>query len=147
MSNRDRSLDDALDALPDGKGTVGVHRGDTDTEVDVVDTDRLGVKVRSVRVGRERPVDVVGEARRLPDDLRSLPDRIAPVEVDPALGGAKLRTRPDELRGGEFFEVDVEPRQTTIRRTRVGDDGGREPAEWTLTRDQLDRLIDEASGT
>lgn len=142
----ERPLDRALDATPAGGGTVSVPCGDATAEVDVADVDRLGVRVRSVRVQREREVDVAAEAGRLPEELRSLPDRIAPVEVAPTLGGARLRTRPDELRGGEYFEVDVEPRQTSIRRTRITDDGGREPTDFTLTRDQLDRLIDETRG-
>lgn len=91
-------------------------------------------------------MDVVEEASRLPERLRSLPDRVAPVEVDRGLGGARLRTRPDELRGPDYFEVDVEPRRTSIRRTRLSEDGSRQPAEWTLSREQLERLIDEASG-
>lgn len=140
------SLDTALDAVPAGGGTVGVRRGASTAEIDVVDVDRLGVKVRGVRVERDREVDVAGEARRLPDELRALPDRVVPVEVDPALGGARLRTRPDELRRGEYFEVDVEARRTSIRRTRVAEDGGRAPADWTMSREQLDRLIDEADG-
>lgn len=139
-------LDQALDALPDGRGTVEVERPGASAEIDVLDVDRLGVRVRGVRVRRAEPIDVADEARALPDRMRSLPDRIAPVEVAPELGGARLRTRPDELRGREHFEVDVAPDRTDIRRTRVGDDGAREVTDWTMTREQLDKLIDETSG-
>jgi len=139
-------LDEALDRTPKGGGTVGVKRDGTNAEIDVVDVDRLGVRVRGVRVTRERAVDVVEEANRLPEQLRALPDRVAPVEIAPALGGARLRTRPDELRGGEYFEVDVEPRRTSIRRTRLHEDGTRQPSDWTISREQLDRLIDETTG-
>jgi len=139
-------LDEALDRTPKGGGTIGVKRDGTSTEIDVVDVDRLGVRVRGVRVVREREVDVVDEATRLPEQLRALPDRVAPVEIAPSLGGARLRTRPDELRGDEYFEVDVEPRRTTIRRTRVYEDGTRQPSDWTISREQLDRLIDETTG-
>lgn len=145
------SLDDAIDRLPKEGGVVRIPWGGdrsagVDAEVDVVDSDRLGVKVRGVRIHRERPVDISEEARALPDRMRSLPDRIAPVEVAPELGGARLRSRPDEVRHNEFFEVDVEPNRTSIRKTRMGEDGERAPADFTLTREQLDRLIDEASG-
>lgn len=142
----DRRLDRALDALPPGGGTVTVDRGGSSAEVDVTDVDRLGVRIRELRVHRGRPVDVEAEANALPDRIRSLPERIAPVEVAPALGGARLRTRPEELREREYFEVDVAPQGTTVRRTRIEDDGSRAPTDWTLTRDQLDRLIGETTG-
>lgn len=138
-------LDDALDAL-EGTGTVHIDRSSGHAEVDVVDADRIGVRVRGVRVHRDRDVDVGEEAYALPERLRSLPDRIEPVEVAPTLGGARLRSRPDEMRGSEYFEVDVAPRRTDIRRTRVDDHGDRHEVDWTVTRDQLDRLIDEADG-
>jgi hypothetical protein len=142
---RNPSLDEQLDRLPTG-GKVRVERGHTQTEVEVVEADRLGVRVRGVDVHRDRPVDVETEARSLPERLRALPERVSPVEVDPTLGGARLRTRPEELRGKEFFEVDVAPSHTSIRRTRVTPEGERVETDWTLTREQLDRLIDETSG-
>lgn len=142
----DRPLDQALDALPPGGGTVEVERGGHRAEVDVVDVDRLGVRVRGVTVTRGAPIDVAEEASALPDRLRALPDRIAPVEVAPELGGARLRTRPDELRGREHFEVDVAPDRTAIRRTRVDEGGERAQVDWTMTREQLDKLIDEVAG-
>jgi len=142
----DRSLDDALDALPPGGGSVTVDRGGAKATVDVVDRDRIGVRVRGVRVDRERPVDVEREAATLPERLRALPERVAPLEVAPSLGGARLRTRPDELRGRGWFEVDIEPTRTSIRRTKVDEAGERSSADWTMTREQLDRLIDETEG-
>jgi len=138
-------LDKALDAL-DGEGTVQVDRGSHQAEVEVADAGRLGVSVRRVRVHRSEPVDVAQEAMELPNRLRSLPERVTPVEVDPTLGGARLRTDPDDLRGGEFFEVDVSADETTVQRTRIDEEGDRHSADFTLTREQLDRLIDEAAG-
>jgi hypothetical protein len=140
-------LDEALDRLPREGGTVRVDRRGAEAEVTVVEADRLGVRVRGVSITRERPIDVSEEAKNLPERLRSLPERVAPVEVDAGLGGARLRTPPDELRGGrEYFEVDVAPSRTSIRRTRVSDGGEREETDWTMTREQLDRLIDETTG-
>lgn len=140
------TLDEELDRVPAGGGAVQVERAGTRAKVDVVEADRLGVRVRGVEVTRTRPVDVGEEARALPERLRALPERVAPVEVDPALGGARLRTRPEELRGREYFEVDVEASRTSIRRTKVGETGERVETDWTMTREQLDRLIDETSG-
>lgn len=139
----DPQLDQALDKL-DGSGTVEVDRDGRSAEVDVVDVDRIGVRVKGVRVRHDGPVDVEREARALPERLRSLPDPLHPVEVAPDLGGAILRGAPDRDR--RYFEAEVEPDRTRIRRTRVGDDGEREEADWTMTRDQLDRLIDEVGG-
>lgn len=141
-----RELDQALDALPEGGGTVEVDRGTHAAEIEVSDADRLGVSVRRVRVRRQEPLDVAHEALVLPERLRALPERVRAVEVDPGLGGARLRTDPDELRGDGYFEVDVEADATEIRRTRLGDGGEREATDFTLTREQLDRLIDEAAG-
>ena len=39
------TLDEALDALPEGTGTVSIDRDGNDAEVDVVEADRLGVRV------------------------------------------------------------------------------------------------------
>ncbi|MBX2796932.1 MAG: hypothetical protein KTR31_04660 [Myxococcales bacterium] len=139
----DTPLDEALDELEGPTGTVEVDTGSGQAEVDVVDVDRLGVRIRGVRVRREKEVDVKREAAALPERLRALPDRVQPVEVAPELGGARLRSPPD--RRQEYFEVDVAPDGTDIRRTRVDSDGERHPVDWTMTRDQLDRLIDEAS--
>ncbi len=144
MSRTD--LDDMLDRVPAGGGTVSVQREGTRAKVEVLEADKLGVRVRGVEVTRGRPVDVSEEARALPERLRALPERVAPVEVDPTLGGARLRTRPEELRGREFFEVDVGVSRTSIRRTKVGEQGERMDTDWTMTREQLDRLIDETSG-
>jgi len=36
--------------------------------------------------------------------------------------------------------------RTSIRRTQVGEQGERVETDWTMTREQLDRLIDETSG-
>lgn len=142
MSDETRKeLDRALDGVPAG-GTVEVARPGGRAAIDVVEADRLGVKVRRVGVTREHPIAVDAEARRLAEGMRALPERLEPVEIAPELGGAVLRTRPEELRRREFFEVGITPGSTTVTRQRVTDDG-RAPADFTLTRDQLDGLLDE----
>lgn len=135
-------LDQALDG---GVGRVEAETEKGTVEVEVTDVDRLGVRVRGVTVKRGAPVDIVEEAARLPDALRALPERVEPVEVAKALGGAKLRTSLRDLRGREYFEVDVEAGKTSVRRTRVVD-GEREAREWTMTREQLERLVKEIEG-
>ena len=137
------TLDDALDAL-DGAGTATVDGDGHTAEVDVTDVDRLGVKVREVRVRHDAPRDIVDEAHALPDRLRALPEKVEPIEVAPSLGGARLRSEPRGSKG-DMFEVDVERQSTTIRRTVRGDDGDRRTEDFTLTREQLERLVGQAA--
>lgn len=137
-----RAIDDALGAAGT-TGKVEAEAGDARAEVEVSDADRLGVKVRSVKVTRSTARDVGAEAASLPERLRSIPERLQPVEVDPKLGGATLRTRPDDMRKREFFQVDVHgERDVEVRRYKVGAKG-RKPVDFTMTRDQLERLVDE----
>ena len=96
MSWRER-LDEALDRAQPGPLTVeGPRGGHADLEVHRADA--IGVRVGRVRLRHEGPRDVAVEAERLGRELRALPDRVAPVEVDPTLGGAVLRSRPEEMR-------------------------------------------------
>lgn len=140
-----RALDEALDARGGATGEIEVEHGGHKARVDVTDVDRLGVSVRGVRVEREASRDVAGEAAALPGRLRSVPETLAPVEVDPVLGGATLRTVPEEIRDREFTQVDVGPRHVELQRYKA-QDGGRDPVDFTLTRGQLRRLVDELDG-
>ncbi len=137
------ALEAALDGAS-GSGRIRATGDDGTAEIDAVAIGPIGVRVREVTVGRDADIDISEEAEALPDRLRSLPHRVVPIEVDPDLGGAILRSRPQDMRDGEFWEVDVRRRRTTVRKQRVREDGHREPAEFALTREQLQRLIDEA---
>ena len=137
---------EALDAALDGNAGSGRITADGEhgsAAVDLVAVGPIGVRVRAVEVTRAVGVDVGDEAEALPERLRTLPERVVPVEVDRGLGGAVLRTRPEQMREREFFEVEVRPNTTTIRRHRVGEDGSRQATDFALTRDQLGRLVDE----
>ena len=135
-------LDQQLDAWAPGEGAVEVSGEGRSASIDVVDVDRLGVRVRDVRVRHDAPRDVVAEAGALPDRCRSLPGRIEAQEVAPTLGGAILRTPADRMRHGRFFEVEVQTDHTRVRRYEVAN-GERHPADWTMTREQLDELLHE----
>ncbi|MEZ4321531.1 MAG: hypothetical protein R3F61_28925 [Myxococcota bacterium] len=138
------TLNDALDAV-DGAGTAEVPREGGRAEVDVADVDRLGVRVRRVRVERDADWDVSEQARALPERLRALPERVEPSEVSPELGGAILRTAPRDYDGERYFEVNVGPRSAEVRRVKVTN-GERADDDFTITREQLGRLIDELEG-
>ena len=147
MSFRD-AIDEAIDRRPDG-GRVGVNAGEASAEVDVVRAGPIGVRVRGVRIDRGRDVDIAEEANALPDRLRGLPERVRATEVDPRLGGAVLRSRPDEMSEGpnpEFYQVDLHgKREAEVRRLRAVDGGGYAPVEFDLTRRQLGDLLDQLS--
>jgi hypothetical protein len=140
-----RALDEALDAHGGQPGTVEVETHGRKARVEVTDVDRLGVRVRGVRVDREAARDVAEEARALPERLRAHPEKLDPVEVDPKLGGATLRTTPEEVRDGEFTQIDIGRNDVEMRRFKATE-GGRDPVDWTVTRGQLRKLVDELDG-
>lgn len=120
------------------KGTVRADDGEVRAEVDVTDLDRLGVSVRGVRVRSATKGDLRGCVERLPDALDALPEPVSPVEVDPVLGGAVLRSPP---RRREFFEVRTDGQEVSVEKLRMGPDG-RAKVPFTLTREQLGRLVE-----
>jgi len=136
-----RQLDAGL-----GPGTIRTERDGSTVEVEVDDVDRLGARVRTVRVTGAHRLPVEEHAARLPDALRVLPGRIVPVEVSPSLGGAVLRTAPEDLRDREFYEVRTDGGSVEVERRQLTDTG-REPAPFTLTREQLRRLVDDLGGS
>lgn len=112
-------------------------------EVDLAEVDRLGVRVRSIRVtGRAGETPDVADVTRA---LRPLPERVVPVEVAPVLGGATFRSEPEEMVGGEYFEARSRGSVVEVDRWRATPEG-REPRTFDLTRDQLRRVLGGLSG-
>ena len=141
-----RALDEAQQEGAEAAGgrKLRASAGGKKAEVHLLDVDRIGVKVRRVRVSRDEALDVAKEAVALPQRARSLPDPVVPIEVDRELGQAILRTDPDQLRRREFFEVDVRAGgDVDVQRFKVSDGGERDRIDWTMTREQLGRLLDE----
>jgi hypothetical protein len=141
------SLGDALIhelARTTSPGTVTAERDGRTAEVDVTDVDRLGVRIREVRVRTGQMTDVVEAAGRLSRQVRSLPERLTPVEADRRLGAATLRTDPDEMRDHEFFTLDLDADGNhRLRRERAMPGADRVPTDWTTTHRQLGRCVDE----
>jgi hypothetical protein len=121
-------------------GRVDVEEGGVRAAVDVADVDRLGVSVHNVTVRGSGPGNLERCIEALPDALHALPDRVAPTEVDPRLGGAVLRSAP---RKREFFEVRTDGREVSVEKHRVGPEG-RTRVPFTLTREQLGRVVEGA---
>lgn len=113
----------------------GVH-----AEVEVVDVDRLGAVVEGIRV-RGAPADVGERARAISEAVRPAGDHLVPVEVDKGLGGAILRSQPDDVRRG-FYEVRVDPESAELSGHKLTSEGKRLRVPYTWTRDQLGRVVD-----
>jgi hypothetical protein len=148
MGLRDH-IDKALDAWADrpegAPSTVTGEVGGLSTEISVRDTDRLGVVVDHIEVkGVAGALDVRSE--RIAASLRPVGERLIPVEVDPKLGGAILRTHPEDMRGGRFFQVDIGSDRAKLTRHHVDQAGARQAQQFGLTRDQLGELLDELEG-
>ena len=135
-----------LDRALTGPGIVRVEHDGRTAEVDVVEVDRLGVRVRCVRVDAGPGARTVQEAAaRLPGALRGLPERLVTVEVAPTLGGAVVRTAPEDVRDREFFEARTDGQVTELERLRATG-AGRERVPFTVTREVLGRMVDRVSG-
>jgi hypothetical protein len=145
MSTSPTPLDEALDRH--GPGPVEVETPGGRARLEVEEVDRLGVRLRGVVVRRQEPFDVAEEAARLPERLRPLPEPVEVVEVAPELGHAVLRSRPEEPGAGDFFEVEVRgAREIDVRRWRLDESGQREPADFTMTRQGVGRLLGGMGG-
>ncbi|GEM_PF-1653037 len=129
--------------LPDvSGGSVEVSGSKGSVEVEVVELDGLGAKIDRVRVRVPRPTDLPSQAEQISERVRGLGERLVPVEVDERLGGGVLRSRPEEMRGG-YYEVGLDGSGATVERYGLGDDGVREKQPFTVTREQLGRLVDD----
>jgi hypothetical protein len=145
MSRLSDCVDEALAQRDkDGQHRIGLTAGGAEAEAEVVDSDRLGVRVGRLRVRKPERFDVQREAAALPDRLRSLPERLIQIEIDGKHGRAVLRTLPKEMRRREFFEVQIEGnRDLDLRRYRVDEQGDRQAIDWTMSREQFGRMLDE----
>lgn len=129
------SLAQTLDPLL-APGHVEAESAGHHAEVDVLDVDRLGARVGRIRVTGP-PLDVRTRAERLPDALeRGLGERMRQIEVAPELGGAVLRGAVD---AGRYYEAQITPESVEIQSI---DRDTREARPFTLTREQLGRVID-----
>ncbi len=138
-------LGEALDGAISGRGRVEAEdAAGRRVRADVLDEDRLGVQIERLRV--EAPGGIPERVDRIAADLRPGGERLVPIEVDARLGGGVLRTRTDEMRGRRYFEVEVDAEGAGLGRYRVEEDGTRTAEPFTVTREQLGRLVDTLAG-
>ncbi|NOY26374.1 MAG: hypothetical protein GXP62_10925 [Oligoflexia bacterium] len=139
MSGR-HDLDQALDAAPQG-GKIAVAGDGWSARIDASRVGPIGVVVNRLRV-QGRPGDIERRAQAIATELRPQGERLDTVEVAPGLGGAVLRTRPEDMRGGRFFQVDLDEGGADLSRQRRKAEGGRQPQPFSLTREELGRVVD-----
>lgn len=150
----DRALDDHLERAhaareagepdPGPPGRVEVVDGDVTLEAELLDCERIGATVDRLRVRRDQPGDVDAQAGAIAGRLHGLGERVQPVEVEPVLGGAVLRTLPEDMVEGRFYEISVgdEGRQAELERWKVGEQGQRVREPFTVTRGKLGDVVD-----
>lgn len=139
MSDLREQLDEAL--ARDGDGRAELHGPGWTAQLDHGEAGPVGVVVERLRV-EGRVGDLVDRAQVLADTLRPAGERLQPVEVDPALGGAVLRTRPDDMRGGRFFQLEVDRGGAELTRQRRRAEGGRVEEPFPMTREELSRVLE-----
>lgn len=138
------ALNDKLNLPGVRSGPVRVDGAEGAVEVDLRDTDRLGAQIDRLRVRVPSGAAPLGEqAESICRRVRHLPERMVPVEVDERLGGGVLRSEPREMRGRRYFEIGLDGDSATVERYQASEGGGREREPFTLTREQLGRLVDD----
>ena len=88
--------------------------------------------------------DLQKQADAMVGGLHGLGERVRPVEVEPTLGGSVLRTEPEDMVDGRYWEVNVgdDGRQADLERWRVGEHGQRSREPFTVTRGSLGKIVD-----
>lgn len=136
----------ALDHAVQAPGRVEVTHPDAHVEADVEASGPVGIRLRHLKVQpkTDAPVDLHARAADLARRVRPGGERLQPVEIDPVLGGGNLRTAPEDMRGGRYFQVDITPSgEAEVKRLAVDPQtGDRVPEGFDLTRRQLEELID-----
>ena len=141
------STGQATEAAVREPGPFKVEHAGTTVEGDVTRAGPVGVRLKRLKVCPEadRPIHLHRRASELEARLRPGGERLRTVEVDPQLGGATLRTRPEDMRRRRYFQVDLSPAgDAEVRRFRVDADSGERHLDgFDLTRDQLEDLVDQ----
>lgn len=139
------AIDEALTEHGSDAGQVVAEVDGGTATIDVANVGPIGVRVRRVRVRSDAPRDITEKTDALSRDVKALPGGLVPIEVDRGLGGSILRSDPDSVDHGEFYEAAVSPNEADVRRMRADPAGGRSEVDWDMTRKGLRQLVDELS--
>jgi hypothetical protein len=155
-STEDRALLEELSRKVAGRGEgdepvdIRRRRGGWQLRLRVSDADRLGVLLDEAELTREGPAepgDLERQARGLRDELRSLGERMALLEIEEARGRAILRSADPLLlpEAIEYDEAELEGgRRVALRRYRFDRPSGeRRAVPANLGATALPRLARE----
>ena len=145
MSLGDALVEQAKKATREGE--VEVSDGGISARADLLGSGPYGAEVRGISVQREEP----GEGDRLQRTVESIVERVRylseglePLEVDPASGRGILRTKRSEVRGREYWELEVDGGdRVDVGRFRGSTSGGRERLPENFGHGTLRRLVDD----
>ena len=135
----DRALDRAVEEGLAGQ-PVRVEGPGWTAQIDARQVDRIGVVVDRLRVSGGEG-DLAGRAGAIAETLRPQGERLRPVEVDPVLGGAVLRSRPEDMQRGRYYQVDLDATGAELSRHRRRE-GGRDQEPFAVTREELGRIVE-----
>ena len=148
MSLGDALVDKVKEATREGE--VEVRDGGVKARADVVGSGPYGAEVRGISVQREEPStgDRTGRLKRAADSVaervRYLSEGLEPLELDPASGRGILRTKRSEVRGREYWELELDGGdRVDVGRFRGSTSGGRERLAENFGHGTLRRLVDD----
>lgn len=149
-----RELDTARKQDPDAQRfTAEVDHGDVKVRVEAGDFDRLGIRIHELSVEGEAPAGPLEDVLRSQVDALAGADSptlgaLAPQEIDGRLGAGILRTRPDDMHRGYFFEATLEGgRKASVRRQRRDPDTHERQATTFTTDDEaFGEVVDTLKG-
>jgi hypothetical protein len=140
-------LEALLDEASRGDSPAGVihaSHGGVSVQAEIIDVDRLGVVVESLKV-HAGAGDVAKRVDRVAATVRPAGQPLRTIEVDARLGGGVLRTTAEHMMGGRFYSVDIDSEGAELTRHRRDESGQRTREKFTLTREHLGRLVDDLS--
>jgi len=141
-----QALDAALDAATgkgeNAPGTIEATAGGATVVAEIIDVDRLGVVVERLRV-TTGPGDLKLRAVRAAERVRPGGAALHAIELDTRLGGGVLRT--ETQRDNRFYELGLDETGGVLTRHHKESNGRRSREPFTVTRADLEQLLDELS--
>ncbi|WZO95720.1 hypothetical protein EP7_002688 [Isosphaeraceae bacterium EP7] len=154
MSSLSRDLSAAVDSIDAGRlpAKVSVENGPHRVELDLVAGGPVGVSFDRLDFAAEgvndkTPAELRGRADRVAGRLSYLMEPLAVVEHDPQGAGVVIRSQPPSQRGDvhAYYEANLrDDGHLTLGRVAFDEtDRERHPVPCQLTREALDRLVDD----
>lgn len=130
-----------------------VGHGDVRVRVEAEDFDRIGIRIRELSVEGAAPQGELGRVlERQADALANLDTppltHLRPQEIDGRLGAGVLRTEPEEIHKGYFYEAKLDGgRKVSVQRHRR-DPETRERSVVPFTADDqgFEEIVDALGG-